>query len=44
MQFENVESRNTFEQDEHDCEVLLGYRDPAGKTQPTDHLPDYIVL
>jgi len=44
MQFEKAESTNTFEQDEYDCEVLLGYRDHAGETQPTDHLADYIAL
>ena len=44
MKFENAESANTFEQDKYDCEVLLGYRGPAGETEPTDHLADYLVF
>ena len=44
MQFENAVSANTYEQDEYDCEVLLGYRGEAGETQPRDHLADYILL
>lgn len=32
-----------FSQDKYDCEVLLGYRGHAGRTQPTDQLADFIV-
>lgn len=43
MQFENAGSQNKFEDDRYDCEVLLGYRGHAGRTQPTDQLSDYLV-
>lgn len=43
MQFKNMSSANTFEQDKYDCEVLLGYRGHLGGVQPTDQLADFIV-
>jgi S1-C subfamily serine protease len=43
MQFENVGSPNTLEQDRYDCEFALGYRGGAYAPQPTDQLADYLV-
>lgn len=43
MQFKNLSSPNTLEQDKYDCELALGYRGHAGRTQPTDQLGDFIV-
>lgn len=43
MRFENISSKNTFDQDKYDCQVLLGYRGHTAGVQPTDQLFDYAV-
>src|SRR4026208_2231337 len=43
MQFQNISSPNTFQQDKYDCELLLGYRGGAYAPQPTDQLADFLV-
>lgn len=43
VRFQNVSSKNTFDQDKFDCSVLMGYAGHAGGNQPTDQLLNYAV-
>lgn len=42
-QYENFGSENTFENDQYDCQVMLGYRGQSRNSDISQNLADAIV-